>query len=195
MPKRDAAHMDARRDQILDAYMQTIRKHGIAGASIHQVAAEAGLSIGGIYVHFKGVDEILLAAVRRAVAQTRSGVLFSSLGEPHEFWKIVDGLLDHHEGQRGGNSGLNLELMLVARSDPKIRRELAANSREQAAFIARCVATLPGAGRQPAAAEALATAINALMAEAQLQALAGADIGRAGKRRAIRELVARLLPA
>ncbi|MFD2270893.1 TetR/AcrR family transcriptional regulator [Undibacterium arcticum] len=63
MPKRDESHMAARRKQILDAASASINQKGIAGMSISDISAAAGLSVGAIYTHFKSKEEILAALI------------------------------------------------------------------------------------------------------------------------------------
>ena len=48
MPKRDDAHMDARRNQIIDGLLTSVRTHGLANTSTQHVAAACGLSVGSI---------------------------------------------------------------------------------------------------------------------------------------------------
>jgi AcrR family transcriptional regulator len=65
---------DTRRQQILAAAAAVIARQGYHGARMDDVVAEAGLSKGAIYWHFRSKDEIAVALV---------GYLFDQ-----EFWAI-----------------------------------------------------------------------------------------------------------
>ncbi|SNQ52119.1 TetR family transcriptional regulator [Frankia canadensis] len=61
MPRVSQDHLDARRQQIIDAARARFATHGFAGTSMPDVAEASGLSIGAIYRYFKGKDEIVAA--------------------------------------------------------------------------------------------------------------------------------------
>lgn len=52
--------------QILDAVQTVIVKEGVRGASMRQVANEAGVSLGLLSYHFDGKDSLILATFDRA---------------------------------------------------------------------------------------------------------------------------------
>ena len=60
MPKVDQAHLDARRQQIVDAARVRFTTHGFAGTSMTDIVAESGLSTGAIYRYFASKDEIIV---------------------------------------------------------------------------------------------------------------------------------------
>jgi len=51
------------RAQILDGAYQVFLNHGYNGASMRQLAQAAGLTLGGMYAHFSGKEEIFLAVL------------------------------------------------------------------------------------------------------------------------------------
>ncbi|MET0928027.1 MAG: TetR/AcrR family transcriptional regulator [Aeromicrobium sp.] len=61
MPKVKQAHLDARRQQIVDAARTRFTDRGFAGTSMADVVAEAGLSIGAIYRYFSSKEELVAA--------------------------------------------------------------------------------------------------------------------------------------
>ncbi|AWB92112.1 TetR/AcrR family transcriptional regulator [Aeromicrobium chenweiae] len=61
MPKVNQAHLDARRQQIVDAARARFTEHGFAGTSMADVVAEAGLSTGAIYRYFSSKDDLVIA--------------------------------------------------------------------------------------------------------------------------------------
>jgi TetR/AcrR family transcriptional repressor of uid operon len=58
--KRHDATLD-RRQQILDAAMICFAKRGFHQASMHDISAEAGISVGLIYRYFKNKEEVIAA--------------------------------------------------------------------------------------------------------------------------------------
>ena len=63
MPK-EVDHQ-ARRRELADAACRVIGRHGLAGATLAQVAGESGWSIGSIRYYFPSKDELLAAALWR----------------------------------------------------------------------------------------------------------------------------------
>jgi AcrR family transcriptional regulator len=60
MPRVSQEHLDARRQQIVDAARSRFATHGFAGTSMNDIVTESGLSNGAIYRYFKSKDEIVL---------------------------------------------------------------------------------------------------------------------------------------
>lgn len=66
MPKVDQAHLDARRQQIVDAARARFASHGFARTSMADIVRESGLSTGAIYRYFSGKDELVIAVCDQA---------------------------------------------------------------------------------------------------------------------------------
>lgn len=58
-------HDPQRRDRIIDACLEVIAEHGIAGTSHRRVAAAADVPLGSMTYHFTGMDELLREAFAR----------------------------------------------------------------------------------------------------------------------------------
>jgi AcrR family transcriptional regulator len=72
MPKISAARKDARRDEILAAAVRCFARQGFQKTTIHDICAEASLSVGAIYSYFASKDAIVAALAdtgRRATAR------------------------------------------------------------------------------------------------------------------------------
>ncbi|BBY27009.1 TetR/AcrR family transcriptional regulator [Mycolicibacterium sediminis] len=69
MPKVAQSHLDARRQQILDAARTRFATHGFARTSLADIVAESGLSNGAIYRYFTSKDEIIVAICDQATSQ------------------------------------------------------------------------------------------------------------------------------
>jgi len=61
MPKVSQEHMDARRQQIVDAARARFASHGFARTSMADIVSESGLSNGAIYRYFTSKDDIVVA--------------------------------------------------------------------------------------------------------------------------------------
>jgi AcrR family transcriptional regulator len=61
MPKVSTEHLEARRQQIVDAARARFASHGFAGTSMTDLVTESGLSTGAIYRYFSSKDEIVAA--------------------------------------------------------------------------------------------------------------------------------------
>jgi TetR/AcrR family transcriptional regulator, transcriptional repressor for nem operon len=60
-------HNAATRERILDAASRLFREHGIAAVGLAKIMAEAGLTVGTFYTHFKSKEALLRAALLRAL--------------------------------------------------------------------------------------------------------------------------------
>jgi AcrR family transcriptional regulator len=82
MPRRvDRA---ARREQILAAAVKVFARKGFAASRIEDVAAEAGIGKGVIYLYFDSRDELLLSVLSSYAAQTKSMLASLGSGSPLE---------------------------------------------------------------------------------------------------------------
>ncbi len=62
MPRISAEHEQQVRDRIVRAATAVFAEKGYHGATIADVVARSGLSVGAIYTHFRGKDELFLLA-------------------------------------------------------------------------------------------------------------------------------------
>ncbi len=60
MPRRPAAHAEAKREQILEGGRRAFIAGGFRGTSVPSIAAEAGVSVGLIYRYFPSKEELFL---------------------------------------------------------------------------------------------------------------------------------------
>ncbi len=68
MPKVSDGYLVARRAEILDAAEAVIARQGVAGATLSDIRAEAGVSSGALYHYFKSKDDIIAGIRDRALA-------------------------------------------------------------------------------------------------------------------------------
>jgi DNA-binding transcriptional regulator YbjK len=73
-PARARRHDPGRRDRIIDACLEVIAEHGVAGTSHRRVAAAADVPLGSMTYHFSGMDELLREAFTRFAGDSASRV-------------------------------------------------------------------------------------------------------------------------
>ena len=71
------------RHAVLDATVRLARAEGMGAVTFESVAAEAGLSRGGILYHFRSKDDLLIAMYEHLAAGWES-MLLGALGKPYE---------------------------------------------------------------------------------------------------------------
>jgi AcrR family transcriptional regulator len=152
MPKVAQAHLDARRQQILDAARARFASHGFARTSIADIVTESGLSNGAIYRYFTSKDEIVVAVCEQA------GEAFPAALTT----EAVSGFLDHVRAlaREKGHARLVAQIYAEAALSPP----LAAIVQRQLAAMRAAVADLIPAGQADQAdqAEAIAEAFVAI---------------------------------
>lgn len=60
MPRASAAHASEMRDRILDGAHHAMLHHGYRGATMPEIAAQAGVSVGLLYRYFENKEELYL---------------------------------------------------------------------------------------------------------------------------------------
>lgn len=66
-PGRPRSH--AVTDRLLDATIELLREAGVDGTTIHSVAARAGVARATVYLRWPNVEELIVAAARRAMGR------------------------------------------------------------------------------------------------------------------------------
>jgi AcrR family transcriptional regulator len=61
MPKLTEEHFEARKAQILEGAFRCLARKGYSRMTVRDIAAEAGVSVGTIYLYFRGKEEIVAA--------------------------------------------------------------------------------------------------------------------------------------
>lgn len=115
MPRVPAAHLAARRRQILAGARRAFLRDGFQAASMQDVLRESGLSAGAVYRYFTGKEEIVAAVAREALAVVRAS--FDQLGAdripptPDDLFVEVFGRLK--EAMGAGEDARELPRLLV----------------------------------------------------------------------------------
>ena len=70
---RRAQPREVRREQLINATMKCIARHGLSGLTMAQVTKEAGLSMGIANLHFESKEKLLLETLQHVTAEYSSG--------------------------------------------------------------------------------------------------------------------------
>ncbi|MER6614305.1 TetR/AcrR family transcriptional regulator [Streptomyces xantholiticus] len=112
-----------RRERIIVATLDLIAEEGVAGTSHRKVAARAGVPLGSMTYHFRGMDELLREAFTRfshtvvALFEERLGAAAS----PDEARTAVADLIHHLSGADERELVLTHELYTLAARQPAYR--------------------------------------------------------------------------
>lgn len=79
MPKR--VDPDARRTELVDAYLRIISRSGVAAATTRALAAEAGISSGALWHYFTDLNELVDAAFQRVYQRTNERIAQATLDQ------------------------------------------------------------------------------------------------------------------
>ncbi|MFE5110588.1 TetR/AcrR family transcriptional regulator [Streptomyces sp. NPDC056663] len=149
MPKVSQAHLDARRQQIIDAARTRFATHGFARTSMTDLVEASGLSIGAIYRYFKSKDEII-AAICGQASQAFPAELSAS--QIHDFLQHVRTV-----AREEGHARLVAQIYAEAAISPSFAALVRCQLEELREAV---VALLPG--HEPARASRVAEAFVAL---------------------------------
>jgi len=119
----DTPRAAARRKQVLEAASVCFRRHGFHAASMAQVAAEAGMSVGHIYRYFDGKEQIIAAIVRQDVDRILA-ILTDLQNQPGDLRALFieraeQGVADALDPER---AALMIEIRAEAARNPTIRK-------------------------------------------------------------------------
>jgi AcrR family transcriptional regulator len=122
VPRVSAAHLAARRQQILDAARICFLRNGFHSTSMQDVIAEAGLSVGAVYRYFRSKNEII-AAIASSYATELRTTLGELAADPalglSEVMERAAGLIDDNTGP-DGMLRLAVQVWAEALRDPAV---------------------------------------------------------------------------
>ena len=103
MPKVTEAHVEARRQQILEAASTCFARQGFHQTSVQDICQEAGLSAGAVYRYFSGKEHIIAASC----LESQQGIVdlireAKSQGKPP--LKTLDFIIEHGMNMLGGDA-------------------------------------------------------------------------------------------
>nr|WP_246263320.1 TetR/AcrR family transcriptional regulator [Caulobacter soli] len=177
----------SRRQQILDAAAQCFRQSGFHGASMANVAAAAGQSVGQIYRYFDNKEAIIAAIVDQHLAELRE--TFDQLqSRPGS---AADLIADHvpqmlAERLDPYRAGLVLEVAAEAARNPKIAEILRAADAQERALCRAILARDRKPGWSDAEFEARSDLLRILVDGLTFRAVNQPDLDRTALASAIR---------
>jgi AcrR family transcriptional regulator len=184
---------EPRRRQIVDGLRTTIVKHGLAGASVQRIAANAGLPAGLIHHYFASKEALLIATVDQVVADARDPLKaeLDVLDPERALERALDFLFLEVPADRD-RSVLFEEISVAALRRPQLRRRLAALTAYMTDELTALLDRLPDRARRHDANVDLATMVLCLLYGADAHLLADPSaINPRRLRRLAGELVAR----
>ena len=113
MPRVSAAHLAARRQQILDAARVCFLRDGFHNTSMQDVIREASLSVGAVYRYFPSKNDIITALAEQVIGQVTS--VFDELAEadpPLPLATTMQVAVDIVTSQTGPDGTLRLALQI-----------------------------------------------------------------------------------
>ena len=171
----DADHKERTRERVLEEAVRAIRKEGPGKLGVASVMAEAGLTHGGFYAHFKSRDELMLAAIGQMFGEVRG--LFEKRTEglsPKEALRAYIGfyLSRTHRDMRDGGCPLPVLSSDLPRMNDDARRQFSGGVERLSGAMQRLLEEL---GRQDAAALASSALAEMIGAVAIARAMAGGE--------------------
>ncbi|GIF72171.1 TetR/AcrR family transcriptional regulator [Asanoa siamensis] len=112
-----------RRQRILDAAIEVIAEHGVAGTTHRLIAAAADVPLGSLTYHFAGLDQLLAQAFTR-LAERLSRAYAAHFDGVRDRDGLVEAVTDMVHGNAGAAAGewaVSYELYLAALRDPALR--------------------------------------------------------------------------
>jgi len=139
-PRRRLSRAERRaqtHEELLEAAARVFARKGYAGASVDDIAEEAGFTVGALYSNFAGKQDLFLAAFERHCDQGLARIQ-STMGGPGSTKQRLEAysrqfaeLSEHRQWWL-----LSAELWLYAQRDPDARARLAALERKVRAIVA-----------------------------------------------------------
>lgn len=120
---RRRRHDPDRKERILDAALEVMAAHGVAGTTHRLIAAKADVPLGSLTYHFSSLEDLRNQAFERH-AQRMSVIYAGHFDEVDTAEKLVVALTDLIQGDAGADAqdwAIAYELYLAALRDPGLR--------------------------------------------------------------------------
>jgi TetR/AcrR family transcriptional regulator, regulator of biofilm formation and stress response len=120
---RPRRHDPDRKSRIVDAAIDVIAEHGVAGTTHRMIAAAADVPLGSLTYHFTGLEDLRAQAFQR-YAERMSVIYaahFEAVRTPEQFVDAVTDLIHGDAGADTHDWAIAYELYLAALRDPALR--------------------------------------------------------------------------
>jgi AcrR family transcriptional regulator len=169
IPRRRLSRAEAKartRELLLDAAARTFARKGFAGASVEEIAAEAGFTVGALYSNFAGKEELFLELMsgraRDRVSDTAQ-VLAGEYPTDRDRWTALGQQMIDVADKDMDIAPLQAEFWLYAVRHPEVMETFRAQLRQRRAPLERLISDGLERGRYPDdLAGRVATVISAL---------------------------------
>ncbi|MGK5680407.1 TetR/AcrR family transcriptional regulator [Actinoplanes sp. URMC 104] len=130
-----------RKGRIIDATIDVVADHGVAGTTSRRIAAAADVPLGSITYHFDSVDDLLEQAFARHAEQMspRYEAHFDHVTDLAGFADAVTDLIHGGAGADARDWAVSYELYLAALRNPALRAVTEAWMRRSRAVLERFV--------------------------------------------------------
>jgi DNA-binding transcriptional regulator YbjK len=112
-----------RKERILDAAIEVIAEHGVAGTTHRLIAAAAGVPLGSLTYHFTGLEDLRAQAFARLATRVSDAYAghFESVRSTPELVEALTDLVHDAAGADAAEWAVTYELYLAALRDPELR--------------------------------------------------------------------------
>ncbi|MEV0620942.1 helix-turn-helix domain-containing protein [Nonomuraea sp. NPDC050404] len=116
---------------LLEAAERVFAERGVQGASLDEVAAEAGLTKGAVYSNFDGKEDLLLEVMRHRLGQEAKAQADRLLHSGRDAGELAAEFGRYwvervHAGDQDTFAQMSVELMVHATRNPAVREQLVA---------------------------------------------------------------------
>ena len=134
-------HDPERKSRIVDATIEVIADHGVAGATSRRIAAAADVPLGSVTYHFDGLDDLFAQAFHRHAERMspRYEAHFAGVADRTGFVDAVTDLIHSDAGAGSRDWAVAYELYLAALRNPALRSVTEAWMRRSRAVLERFV--------------------------------------------------------
>ncbi len=135
--RRPMSRRDERRDQILQAALQVIGRHGMKKTTMEDIAEAAHMRAASLYYYFKGKEEVFSAAIRAlgetSLAQVRAEVQAADSGER----KLIAYMKTRQAVETQANSNFDLSSEIITELMPLVQEAATEILESDLEFIAQ----------------------------------------------------------
>lgn len=126
LPKQGRS--EATVEAILEAAAQVFERHGYAAGTTNRIAERAGVSIGSLYQYFPNKDAVLVALVRRHLAESMAALQphLDRLAAGASFDELLPGIVEAMVEMHAAAPCLHRVLFEETRLPPSLRAEIEA---------------------------------------------------------------------
>jgi TetR/AcrR family transcriptional regulator, transcriptional repressor for nem operon len=144
----EKGHKDATRRRILDVASRQFRENGVAAAGLAGIMAEAGLTNGAFYAHFKSKEDLLRSVLADALGRRETTLRTASERGTGLETAIRDYLSPRHRDDPGRGCPTAAMVAEVARHSGKTRDAFAGEVSQLVALIATQIRRGTAVGRR-----------------------------------------------